>query len=372
MPSAQTPAKHGSRAVSAPDPLIRGVDLFCGAGGLTRGLEEAGIGMRLGIDDDPACEHPYRANNRARFLGAPIESIGGGDLAREFDGGRFSLLAGCAPCQPFSTYSQGRRASSGARWSLLGQFARLIGETRPDLITMENVPRLERMGIFASFRQVLERERYHVFHRLIDCADYGVPQARRRLVLLASRLGPLELPPPSTPGSLRRTVRNAIGELPAIGAGEACPGDPLHSACRLSPLNSRRIRASAPGGTWRDWDESLRAECHRKESGRTYPGVYGRMRWDQPSPTITTQFYGYGNGRFGHPEQHRAISLREGAVLQGFPGDYQFGTPGSPVRRAAIGRMIGNAVPVALGRMIGRAIVRHVHGGSKRPQRPSR
>jgi DNA (cytosine-5)-methyltransferase 1 len=145
-----------------------------------------------------------------------------------------------------------------------------------------------------------------------------------------------------------------------LKAGEVCPTDPLHQACELSPLNLKRIRASTPGGSWRDWDKRLVADCHKKSSGKTYPSVYGRMSWDEPAPTMTTQFYGFGNGRFGHPEQDRAISLREGAIIQSFPRSYKFVPAGEPIYRKPIGRLIGNAVPVNLAKAIGKTIVRHV------------
>ncbi len=136
--------------------------------------------------------------------------------------------------------------------------------------------------------------------------------------------------------------------------------DSLHHACRLSALNLRRIRVSTPGGTWRDWDQSLLANCHRKKTGETYPSVYGRMEWDAPSPTITTQCFGYGNGRFGHPEQDRAITLREAAILQTFPDSYKFLPEGEKVKFSLLGRLIGNAVPVRLGEVIAETFRKHV------------
>ena len=272
----------------------------------------------------------------------------------------FKLLAGCAPCQPFSTYSRGRSCPSDARWNLLAEFSRLVKETRPHLVTMENVPRLRRARVFADFLDVLDGEGFEVFHALVNCADYGVPQQRKRLVLLASRLGSIRLVAPATAQGRRITVRDAIGEMPPLEAGEACTDDPLHQACELSPLNLKRIRASKPGGTWRDWDESLRAACHRKTSGKTFPGVYGRMTWEDPSPALTTQYYGFGNGRFGHPSQDRGISLREGAILQSFPKTYEFVPMGAPIHRKVVGRLIGNAVPVKLGAAIGESVVLHV------------
>ena len=340
--------------------LIRGVDLFCGAGGLTRGLEDAGIEVGLGIDADPACEYPYTTNNDASFLLKSVEDITAVDFSHVFEDAPFKLLAGCAPCQPFSAYSRRWSRPSDARWNLLEHFSRLVRETQPDLITMENVPLLAREEVFVEFVAMLRSEGLEVFHDVVNCADYGVPQQRHRLVLLASKLGPIDIVKPTTPECRRNTVKNAIGDMPKLRAGEVCASDPLHRACELSPLNLQRIRASKPGGTWRDWNKSLRAECHRKVSGKTYPSVYGRMTWDEPSPTMTTQYFGFGNGRFGHPEQDRAISLREGAILQSFSKSYKFVPRGAPIHPNAIGRLIGNAVPVKLGKAIGKSIIRHV------------
>lgn len=340
--------------------MIRGVDLFCGAGGLTHGLEAAGIDVRLGIDIDPACEHPYTENNSASFLLKSVEEITSADFSNAFDDASFKLLAGCAPCQPFSTYSRTWSCPSDERWNLLEHFSRLVDEIHPHLVTMENVAPLEREDVFADFVTVLEDERFELFYSVVNCADYGVPQQRQRLVLLASTLGPIQLIDPTTPKGRRMTVRKAIGDMPPLEAGDTCEDDPLHQACALSPLNLKRIRASKPGGTWRDWDKGLRAACHRKKSGKTYPSVYGRMTWADPSPTMTTQYYGFGNGRFGHPEQDRAISLREGAILQSFPKTYEFVSDGEPVYRKTIGRLIGNAVPVKLGAAIGTSIALHV------------
>jgi DNA (cytosine-5)-methyltransferase 1 len=223
---------------------------------------------------------------------------------------------------------------------------------------MENVPSVAKHSVFDDFVEALQRMGYNVHQSVVDCSLYGLPQSRRRMVLLASRLGPIELIEPSR--KKLATVRKAIGKLPRITHGGADAKDPLHTASRLSDLNLQRIRASRPGGTWRDWPDHLIAECHRRETGHSYPGVYGRMVWDEPAPTLTTQFYGFGSGRFGHPEQDRAISLREGAILQGFPKSYSFVPKGEPVHLKVLGRMIGNAVPVTLGKVIGESIVAHL------------
>lgn len=340
---------------------ISAIDLFCGVGGLTKGLEKAGIDVKLGIDIDPACKYPYLTNNKADFLLKSVEEIEIQDIQCFCDTNHLRLLAGCAPCQTFSTYNQKAENadSEDPRWWLLLEFSRLVKEFSPELVTMENVPGLVEYEIFSEFVSDLENENYEVSYKVVDCSDYGIPQQRRRLVLLASKLGPIQIIPPSKRNKLK-TVQDAIGNLPPIEAGEIHAKDPMHQSCALSRINMKRIQASKPGGTWRDWAPKLVATCHKKKSGKTYPGVYGRMRWDRPSPTITTQFYGFGNGRFGHPEQDRAISLREGAILQSFPKSYKFIPKGGAIPRKTIGRLIGNAVPVKLGEIIGKSIMKHV------------
>jgi DNA (cytosine-5)-methyltransferase 1 len=334
------------------------VDLFCGAGGLTHGLISEGIKVVAGIDVDEACRHPFEANNAARFINKDVGQLSPKLLNDLFGEAEIRVLAGCAPCQPFSTYAQRYNVVGSPRWGLLYQFGRLVKDVLPDIVTMENVPTVAKHAVFDDFVEALQRLGYHVHQSVVDCSLYGLPQSRRRMVLLASRLGPVELVKPTHRNP--KTVREAIGRLAAISQGSSHPKDSLHTASRLSDLNLERIRVSRPGGTWRDWPKHLVAECHQRETGRTYPGVYGRMDWNEPSPTLTTQFYGFGNGRFGHPEQDRAISLREGAILQGFPKSYSFMPKGAPVHFKALGRMIGNAVPVTLGEVIGQSISAHL------------
>ena len=339
---------------------IKCIDLFCGAGGLTSGLESVGINVVLGIDSDPACEYPYTANNKASFLLKSVADVTATDLSEAFGDAQIKLLAGCAPCQPFSTYSRPWSHNSDQRWYLLEHFSRLIQETSPHVVTMENVPPLEREDVFSAFNAGLQEQGYNVSHCVVNCADYEVPQQRKRLVLLASQFGSINIVKPTTPEGHRISVRSAIGELAEVEAGGCSESDPLHRACGLSPLNIKRIRSSKPGGTWRDWDKALVAKCHLKATGKTYASIYGRMTWDEPAPTMTTQFYGYGNGRFGHPEQHRAITLREGAILQSFSETYQFVPKDTGICTRTLGRLIGNAVPVSLAGAIGRSIVSHV------------
>lgn len=337
---------------------IAAVDLFCGVGGLTHGLTRAGVQVRLGVDLDPACRFPMEANNAAKFMEADVAEIEPSDILSAFEGSQVTLLAGCAPCQPFSSYSQSaRRDGPHEDWELLSSFSDLVLAVKPTLVTMENVPPLRKQTIFKDFVAALMGARYFVSVAVVDGRDIGLPQRRQRLVLVASLLGPITIPEAAKPAV---TVRDAIFGLPPIEAGDADPNDPLHTSASLSELNLERIRHSKPGGTWRDWPESLVAACHTRQTGSTYPSVYGRMEWDQPAPTMTTQCYGFGNGRFGHPEQDRAISLREAAMLQSFPKDYAFIPDNAAVNFNTLGRMIGNAVPVLLGEYIGGILVDHV------------
>ncbi len=335
------------------------IDLFCGVGGLTHGLIQGGIQVLFGIDLDPQCRFSYESNNNAVFVEKDIHELSGTELTAMFGDAPLRLLAGCAPCQPFSTYSRkGRQRRNDGKWELISDFGRLIRETQPDFVTMENVPQLLDHKVFSEFLQ--EAQGYALWYGIVDCAKYGIPQTRKRLVLLASRHGPIELISPSAFGKPTTTVREVIEHLPVLEAGCVDPNDALHAVPALSDLNLRRIRASKPGGTWRDWDDELIASCHRKNSGQTYPSVYGRMEWDALAPTITTQCFGFGNGRFGHPEQDRAISLREAAILQTFPNDYQFLTPGETAKFNSLGRLIGNAVPVHIGEAVAKSIIEHV------------
>lgn len=338
------------------------IDLFCGIGGLTKGLSLAGINVVAGYDIDDTCKFAYESNNEAQFINKDVETITAEEVNAMFQKDDVRVIVGCAPCQPFSRYSLRYRKDGRTddKWRLLYSFSRLVRECEPNIVSMENVPSLVNESVFRDFVQQLQELHYHVSWSIVYCPDYGVPQKRRRLVLLASRYGDIQLIPPFYQKKNYRTVRMAIGDLPRIADGEVCESDLLHRASKLSEINRRRIRQSVPGGTWRDWDEDLKLECHSKKSGASYPSVYGRMNWDEPSPTITTQFYGYGNGRFGHPEQDRALSLREGAILQSFPNDYIFCDTEHPVQKRELGTHIGNAVPVELGRAIGISIQLHL------------
>lgn len=337
---------------------IRCVDLFCGAGGLTHGFVLEGLDVVAGIDLDAACRYPYEANNDALFLEKDVAKLTAKEITSFFGDASVKILAGCAPCQPFSTYAQRYDERRDHKWGLLNEFARLAKSTKPDIITMENVPKLANHPVFLDFVNTLQRLKYYTWFNVVDSSHYGVPQTRKRLVLLASIHGKIELVPPTSPKP--RTVKQAIGRLRRLDAGDSAPRDPLHTTATLSDLNMKRIKASKPGGTWRDWPAQLVADCHNRSSGKTFPGVYGRMEWEKPSPTMTTQCYGFGNGRFGHPDQDRAISLREAAILQSFPRNYKFVETKQDVQFKTLGRLIGNAVPVELARAVAISIKQHV------------
>lgn len=335
------------------------IDLFCGVGGLSHGFVLEGFDVAAGVDLDESCKYAFETNNDAEFICKDISKLTPSDLQSRFGDG-VRILVGCAPCQPFSSYAT---KHDNPDWKLLKDFARLIVDTKPDVVSMENVPRLldfKKGKIFEDFVETLEDAGYTVSSSVAYAPDYGVPQQRARLVLLASLYGPIALEEPTHAEKDHPTVRKAIGKLPRLEAGDVDSKDPLHRSSRLSPINLRRIKAATPGGSWRDWRKDLIADCHKEASGKTYISVYGRMSWDDPSPTMTTQFYGFGNGRFGHPEQDRAISLREGAILQSFPPSYRFVGKGEGVQFKRLGRLIGNAVPVLLGRAIARSIKAHL------------
>ena len=341
---------------------IAAIDLFCGIGGLSKGLSLAGIELRAGFDNDNSCKFAYEKNN-AEFVCADNSNLKGSEIIKRFKKDDIKILAGCAPCQPFSRYSLKYRKNGwqDEKWKLLYSFARLVDEVNPDIVVMENVPNLEKQNVYKDFIGTLKTTGFATpYSRIVYCPDYGVPQKRKRLILIASKFGKIDLIDPLYTPENYRTVRDAIGTLEKISAGQSSLRDPLHTARALSEKNIKRIEQSVPGGTWRDWDENLKLKCHRRDTGHSYPSVYGRMEWDKPSPTITTQFYGYGNGRFGHPEQNRAISFREGALLQSFPREYVFIDEKHPINTRELGIHIGNAVPVEIGRAIGISIMNHL------------
>jgi DNA (cytosine-5)-methyltransferase 1 len=347
---------------------IVAIDLFCGIGGLSYGLKQSGIKIKAGIDTDESCRYAFETNCKAKFINQDILKITGDELNSLYGKDAIKVLVGCAPCQPFSSYSYKNNSQQDPRWILLNEFSRLIKEVKPVVVSMENVPTLlnfKKAPVFLNFVESLKQGGYFVWYNIVYAPDYGIPQKRKRLVLLASKKGEIKLLPSTHSAENYVSVKNAIGDLAKLKSGEISPNDFLHRASKLSAKNLKRIKQSKPGGSWKtDWDEDLKLACHKNEKGKTYVSIYGRMRWDEPSPTMTTLCTGIGNGRFGHPEQNRSITLREASIFQSFPKNYQFVRKPEDLKITQLSRHIGNAVPPKLGKIIGQSIIEHLKGYS--------
>lgn len=340
---------------------IEAVDLFCGIGGLTYGLRKAGVDVLAGIDNDKTCAYAYEKNNDAKFIEADVAEYDFNELNKLFSGGSTKVLVGCAPCQTFSSNTfkiDQKIKEQDTRWTLINYFTEAVRAVKPEVISMENVRGITKTQVFKDFVKDLEELGYKVNFDVLYLPEYGVPQNRSRMVLIGSRIGEIKIPKSTHNKDNYVTAGDVIKDLPQIGAGEISLTDPLHRSKNLSELNVKRIRQSKPKGTWHDWDPELLPNCYRKASGSTFTAVYGRMSWDEVAPTITTQFFNYGSGRFGHPDQDRALSIREGAMIQTFPQNYDFGM-GMPI--SVLGRHIGNAVPPRLGEILGNAIGKSVN-----------
>lgn len=345
---------------------IKVVDLFCGIGGLTHGLVLEGFNVVAGVDNDDSCRFAFEANNNSRFIHKDISNFSPSELEEIYGDSKIKILVGCAPCQPFSTLNKKRSAYKKVdqRWEPLYKFIELVKKVKPEIVSMENVPDLsnpKKYPVFEMFIKTLNKIGYNVSYKTVDVSKYGVPQKRKRLVLLASLLGSIELIPETHNLNNLVTVRDVIQSLHRIDDGQVDDTDYLHRSRKLSDLNKLRIKSTPKdGGNARSWDYDLRPKCYKRKSGETFIGtVYGRMKWDEPAPTMTTQCTGLGNGRFGHPEQDRAISLREAAIFQSFPVSYKFSET-DKISSTKISKQIGNAVPVILGQVIARTIKKHI------------
>jgi DNA (cytosine-5)-methyltransferase 1 len=335
---------------------IRVVDFFSGCGGTSAGLQAAGLAVVAAIDVDAEALASFALNfPNANCIHSDIAKVETTDLeALLGPNDRPLLFSACAPCTPFSKQRRGRE-SEDERVQLLWQFVRFVRQYLPDFVFVENVPGLQtladQMGPYNAFIPELEGLGYSVEARVLESRAYGIPQLRRRLVVVASRVGEVGFPLPSHgPGTATpqySTAREWIGDLPPVSAGESDPVVPNHRAAGLSPMNLSRIRATPEGGGREHWPPDLIAPCHRGGySG--HRDSYGRMKMDAPATGLTTRCISYSNGRFGHPHQDRAITVREAACLQTFPRDFIFaGTLNS------MARQVGNAVPVLLAQRFG-------------------
>lgn len=344
---------------------IKVIDLFCGIGGLTHGFVKEGFNVVAGIDSDGSCQYGYETNNDAIFMEKDIREVEAKELEKLYKGAKLKILVGCAPCQPYSGINTKRISKKTRVHSAHGpidKFAELVEKIQPEIVSMENVRGLVKYPIFKRFLKTLEQNKYNVSYEIVNTSDYGVPQNRYRLVLLASKLGEIKLIK-KTHIESKVTVKDAIGDLPPLKDGQTSKKDSYHRARKLSPINLKRIKTTKKnGGSAKEWPEHLLPECYKRESGKTYYGtVYGRMNFNEPSPTMTTQCTGLGNGRYGHPTQNRAITPREAARFQTFPDSYDFfDFKNEKFNIGLVSKYIGNAVPVQLGQIIAQSITQHL------------
>jgi len=342
--------------------IIKAVDFFCGAGGVTRGLLNAGIDVICGIDNDPEARQAFEKNNIrpngkcVEFIEKDINKLEFREIETRLKKENYNklLFIACAPCQPFTNINTIKKNKKKENNYLL-RFAEFICFFRPDYIFVENVPGITAIkygGILGIFKSKLIGLKYNIADRNVNAKRYGIPQNRNRRILIASREGEVIFPVETHDKYKKEyvTIRNILGsrKLKHLQAGESDPKDPLHKAANLSPDNLWRIKHTPKDGGGRElWMKRKPVKCFQKHKG-SYKDVYNRMFWGKPSPTITTRFNSLSNGRFGHPQEDRAISLREGALFQTFLDDYKF--YGSMV---TIAKHIGNAVPVELAKIFG-------------------
>ena len=341
------------------------VDFFCGGGGMTRGLLDAGIQVIAGVDSNPDCRETYEKNNHSTYLLCDICELTPEKILEKYPVLKNNdqvMLVGCAPCQPFSVLRREEFDENGnpiphKSVNLLTEFGRFVKAIKPAHVMVENVPGLNGKGadVLQNFKVMLEQEGYQWDDKSLYAKDYGVPQNRRRYVLIASKLFKPTIPE-ATHGNKTDllpycTVRQTIAKYPPIVAGETHKTIPNHHSANICSLLLQRIKATPhDGGSRTDWPDELMLACHKNFKGHT--DVYGRMKWDEPSPTLTVKCFSLSNGRFGHPEQDRAISLREAAALQTFSDDYVF--YGS---MQEVGKQVGNAVPVLLAKVMGNYVL---------------
>lgn len=334
---------------------LRAVDFFCGAGGMTYGLRQAGIEVIAGVDIDPECKETYEVNNPgAKFIKRNIKYLTPKILIEKIEISRDDdnlVFIGCSPCQYWSIIKTDKTKAKESK-NLLKDFQRFVRYFNPGFVVIENVPGIVRSeSPLQKFIDFLIKKGYLITKKIINVSDYGVPQSRRRFLLLASRVSKVSFPEAIT-DKTKLTVKHFIGDktiFPAISAGHSDNTDFRHTAAGMGEVNLKRMQLTAKdGGTRTGWqDTDLQIAVYKKNDGDKAFGfrdTYGRMYWDRPASTITTKFFNISCGRFGHPEEDRAISLREGAAIQTFPNDYVFKTKSI----TSTARLIGNAVPPKL------------------------
>jgi DNA (cytosine-5)-methyltransferase 1 len=337
---------------------LTAIDLFCGAGGLSLGLRNSGYEIVAALDNDEVATKSYSASLGPHVLTTPIEEVSGQDLLKKYglSRGECTILAGGPPCQGFSLQRRGSRKDP--RNELVLQFVRMIEEIKPRFFLMENVGALMTKHGAPFLRQLSLRAsklNYTIHTAVLNAAHFGVPQVRKR-AFLVGEYDPkfrqyFRFPDLITPAS--RTVREAIGDLPSPPADGSChPQFANHfREARLAAINLERIKHVPPGGGRIHLPDHLQLDCHRNNPDHRHMDVYGRLAWDEPSVTLTARFDSFTRGRFAHPEEHRSLTIREGARLQTFPDWFEFAG-----NREEGARQVGNAVPPLLAEALGSAI----------------
>lgn len=359
------------------------IDLFSGSGGSAWGFKKAGFALRVAVEIDRVASASFKENfPETTVINEDISKINGKLLLKsanikQHEKDTLVILA-CPPCQGFSTARRKEQRLMDPRNILIMEFVRLVGEIRPIAFVLENVPGLLKgMGrnVFEMATGKLSEMGYTMTDpKILETADYGIPQKRRRLVIMGTRSNKLKLalPEPTHQSPVSRsnhlafwkTVRDVISDLPPIPTGAKNTVDELHVSANLSETNLERLKHTPEnGGGRKSWPDYLKLKCHESVSG--YYDVYGRMFWDSPSPTITGGCVMLSKGRFGHPEQNRAISLREAARLQTFPDEFKFiGNFGE------IASQIGNAVPPLLAQRLAESLRRSLNDYFKTTEKP--
>lgn len=344
---------------------LKAIDFFCGGGGMTCGLRQAGIHVIAGVDFDKNAQATYEYNNPgSTFIHKDIRRLHSDYFERNFGIQRNDdhlILVGCSPCQYYSIINTDRTKSELSK-TLLLNFARFVEYYKPGYVLVENVPGIvtNKESVLPQFLKKLNKLDYKVTQGIVDMSHYGVPQSRRRFSLIATRLNhDISLP---VKDDHILTVADVLGErngFPKIAAGHKDATPFAHTTAGLNDISLRRMAVTPHNGgdrlSWKD-DQELQLPCYIGKDD-SFRDTYGRIWWDRPSPTITTKFFCISNGRFAHPEEDRALSIREGATLQTFPKDYEFKTSSI----AAAARIIGNAVPCEYARRLGLTILSYDH-----------
>lgn len=345
------------------------IETFSGAGGMALGLVAAGVDVRLAFDIDPAAVETYRRNIGAHAHVMDIRNAQGRKLLREIGLTRIDLLSGGPPCQGFSKQKRGAHNDIDERNGLVREYGRLVQETKARAFLFENVEIFgQKRG--AQFIGHIERELadYRIYKFFVCSSNFGLAQRRGRFLMIGIHKAEPHLAPVLGGASRRQTIRDVIGNIPPPPEdGTEHKVIPNHIKCRITELNEQRIRHVPPGGGWQDIPRHLRLDCHKDvdASKGGWPDVYGRLEWSGQCPTITAGFDSFTRGRYAHPEQHRSLTLHEGARLQGFPAKFRF-----VGNRYDVRVQIGNAVPPPVAKAAAEAVQRVLIGNSQIPRFP--